>query len=161
MELWTTPLRSDFLTDRYQVCARECTFNPVHVLQTIHLWQRTVKVYNPKTQIRNKKICRLENIICKLCYWHCLFLPDKYLLQWKISVVGASWRPEKSYDYQMIVPWVISSVSTYIIQELDIWLPSNCTLSFSFYWKCAQRFLQSSWIKVNVQNNCKGISNLT
>ena len=26
MELWTTPLRSDFLTDRYQVCARECTF---------------------------------------------------------------------------------------------------------------------------------------
>ena len=27
MELWTTPLRSDFLIDRYQVCARECTFN--------------------------------------------------------------------------------------------------------------------------------------
>ena len=118
-------------------------------------------IANPKTQIRYKKNCRLENIICKLYNWHCLFLPDKYLLQWKISVVGALWRPANSYDKEMIVPWVISSVSTFIIQELEIWLPSYCTLSFSLYWKCAQRFLESSWIKVNVQTNCKGISILT
>ena len=82
MELWTTPLRSDFLTDRYQVCARECTFKR-----------------NCFTGVR-ARTTRISNLRARLAHGKFLLIwygySYMYISSWQIMLSSAKNLPAKS-----------------------------------------------------------------